>query len=101
MLLAMLVGLASVHFREKRPGQSRMVFTVPRQVNATNPVLNMPVISPAGTRLLFVAPGEGGKSMLWSRALESLTAQPIAGTEVRSFPPFAFWSPDERFIGFF
>ena len=101
MLLAMLVGLARVHFREKRPVQSRMVFTVPHQVNATNPMLNMPVISPDGTRLLFVAPSEGRKFMLWSRALESLTAHPIAGTEVASSPPFAFWSPDERFIGFF
>ena len=85
-----------------RPGQSRMVFTVPRQVNATLPLLNMPVISPDGTRLLFVgAEAKAENCMLWNRALESLTAQPIAGTELRSDPPLPFWSPDGRFIGFF
>lgn len=100
ILLTVLL-LASVHFREKPPGQSRLVFTVPRQVNATYPLLNMPVISPDGTRLIFVAPGEGGRVMLWSRALESLAPQPLAGTEVTSGGPLPFWSPDGRFIGFF
>jgi eukaryotic-like serine/threonine-protein kinase len=101
ILLAMLLGLGSVHFREKRPDQSRMVFTVPRQLNSTSPRLNMPAISPDGTRLLFVAPSEGGKLMLWSRTLDSLAAHPLAGAEVSNSPPFAFWSPDERFIGYF
>jgi len=39
-----------------------------------------------------------GKVRLWVRALDSLTAQPLAGTEEAVFP---FWSPDSRFIGFF
>jgi serine/threonine protein kinase/Tol biopolymer transport system component len=101
MLLAVLVGLATVHFREQRPSQSRVAFTVQRPLNTTFPLLNMPVLSPDGTRLLFVAPGQGGKLILWNRALESLAPQPLAGTEISSGPPLPFWSPDGRSIGFF
>ena len=32
------------------------------------------------------------------RSLDSLTAQPLAGTDGASYP---FWSPDSRYIGFF
>jgi Tol biopolymer transport system component len=39
-----------------------------------------------------------GKVLLWVRALESLAARPLAGTEEAGWP---FWSPDSRFIGFF
>jgi serine/threonine protein kinase len=101
ILLTMVLVLAKGHFSDRPPGQTRLAFTVPRQVNATHPLLNMPAISPDGTRLIFVAPGDGGKAMLWSRALESLVPHPLAGTEVNSGGPLPFWSPDGRFIGFF
>ena len=55
-------------------------------------------LSPDGLRIAFVARGEDGKQLLWVRALDALTAQPLAGTEEASHP---FWSPDSRFIGFF
>jgi eukaryotic-like serine/threonine-protein kinase len=101
-LLAVLVALAIVHFSERPPSQSRVAFTVQRPLNTTFPLLNMPVLSPDGTRLLFVAPGQGGgKLILWNRALDSLAPQPIAGTEISSSPPLPFWSPDGRSIGFF
>jgi serine/threonine protein kinase len=48
MLLAMLLGLAAIHFREQPPGHSRVVFTVQRPINTTFPQGNMPVISPEG-----------------------------------------------------
>lgn len=54
-------------------------------------------VSPDGRRLVSRVSFEG-KVFLWVRALDSLTAQPLAGTEDSSFP---FWSPDSRFIGFF
>ena len=57
-----------------------------------------PAISPDGRRLAFVARDSSGKSLLWVRPLDSLTAQPLAGTEDARQP---FWSPDSRFIGFF
>ena len=100
ILLAMLVGLARIHFRQKRPGQSRVVFTVPRDPGAF-PQYNFPAISPDGTRVVFFGPGDGGRLMLWSRALDSLAVQSLAGTEITSGPPYPFWSPDGRFIAFF
>ena len=56
------------------------------------------VLSPDGLRIAFVARGDDGKQMLWVRALDALTAQPLAGTEDADHP---FWSPDSRFLGFF
>jgi serine/threonine protein kinase/Tol biopolymer transport system component len=55
-------------------------------------------LSPDGLRLAFVALDVSGKSLLWVRQLDSFSAQPLAGTEEAAFP---FWSPDNRFIGFF
>src|SRR5207302_8275384 len=55
-------------------------------------------LSPDGKRLAFVATPEGGQDLLWVRALDSLTAAPVAGTEGAQFP---FWSPDGRTIAFF
>jgi eukaryotic-like serine/threonine-protein kinase len=57
-----------------------------------------PAISADGRRLAFVATMADGKRQLWVRALDSLLAQPLAGTEGASHP---FWSPDGRYVGFF
>jgi Tol biopolymer transport system component len=56
------------------------------------------VISPDGKSLAFAATNADGKRMLYVRPLDSLTAQPLSGTEDASFP---FWSPDSRSLGFF
>jgi len=56
------------------------------------------VISPDGRTLAFVARDLSGRNLLWIRAIDSLTAQPLAGTEGAAFP---FWSPDSRFVGLF
>jgi serine/threonine protein kinase/Tol biopolymer transport system component len=55
-------------------------------------------ISPDGLRLVFVATDATGKSLLWVRPIDSMTAQPLSGTDEAALP---FWSPDSRFIGFF
>jgi Tol biopolymer transport system component len=54
-------------------------------------------VSPDGRKLAFTV-FLNGKLMLWVRALDSLEAKPLAGTEFASNP---FWSPDSRSIGFF
>src|SRR5438093_1736405 len=54
-------------------------------------------ISPDGQLLVFSASNEG-KSQLWIRPLDSLTAQPLAGTDGASYP---FWSADSASVGFF
>jgi len=70
------------------------------RVEISTPATSSPyhfVLSPDGSRLAFVASGDG-LPRLWVRALEAVAAQPLAGTENAEFP---FWSPDSRSIGFF
>ncbi len=54
-------------------------------------------VSPDGRHVAFVTTARG-KLAIWVRALDSLTAQALPGTEdVVLFP---FWSPDSRSLGF-
>jgi len=55
-------------------------------------------ISPDGKKLAFSARDVSGKTLLYVRPVDALTAQPIAGTDNGTLP---FWSPDNRFIGYF
>ncbi len=55
------------------------------------------MISPDGRYIVFSAYGANG-TQLYVRALDSITPQPLAGTEGATFP---FWSPDSRSIAFF
>jgi serine/threonine protein kinase len=54
-------------------------------------------ISPNGRRLVFAGNADG-HSWLWLRALDTVTAERLAGTEGALYP---FWSPDSRSLGFF
>jgi serine/threonine protein kinase len=54
-------------------------------------------ISPDGRQLAYVSTDSSGKSMLWVRALDSLKARFLPGTENAAHP---FWSPDGRALGF-
>ena len=54
-------------------------------------------LSPDGTRLAYVA-RQGGTQQLYLRAMDSLDAKPIAGTEGAVNP---FFSPDGQWLGFF
>ena len=54
-------------------------------------------MSPDGLALAFVAQS-GGKSQIWLRRLDSMSARALPGTDDAYYP---FWSPDSRFIGFF
>ena len=55
-------------------------------------------LSPDEKRVAFSARNAEGKIQLWVRALDAITAQPLAGTD-GAFDPF--WSPDGQSIGFF
>jgi len=57
-----------------------------------------PVLSRDGTRIVFGAFGESGKSRLWVRSLVSGEERELAGTE-GAFAPF--FSPDARSVGYF
>ena len=54
-------------------------------------------ISPAGTHIVYVGTN-AGRQQLHVRALDSMEAKPLAGTELPTNP---FFSPDGQWIGFF
>ena len=55
-----------------------------------------PAVSPDGSLLAFLAVTEG-RSIIWVRAIDSLVARPLAGSDLAST---MFWSPDSRFLAF-
>ncbi len=57
----------------------------------------MPVLSPQGDKIAFVA-HSGESKLLWVRSLNNDSSQSLGGTAGASHP---FWSPDGQFIGFF
>jgi serine/threonine protein kinase len=92
------VTVSAIHFREKPPETPVMRLSIAppeknRFIGATPPA-----VSPDGKHVVFMATSDDGKSRLWLRPLDSLTAQPLAGTENASHP---FWAPDNKAIGFF
>jgi len=54
-------------------------------------------LSPGGRSVVFVGTREG-KQLLWLRPLAGLNARPLPGTDGAWNP---FWSPDDKFVGFF
>jgi Tol biopolymer transport system component len=83
-----------------------MRFTIPPPENTsfsslalnTNAFANSGVVSPDGTRIVFAAGRPKGKSQLWLRSFDSLSAKPLADTDDAAFP---FWSFDSRQVAFF
>ena len=85
-------GSSAVRPRARSSSGSR--FRTPEGITT----IDAPRLSPDGRTLAFNATDATGKSRIWIRPLNSLTAQPLAGTEDTTRP---FWSPDSRFLGFF
>jgi eukaryotic-like serine/threonine-protein kinase len=54
-------------------------------------------MSPDGRKIAYIAPDANGRLAIWIHALNSLSAQPLAGTLNATAP---FWSPDSRVIAF-
>jgi Tol biopolymer transport system component/predicted Ser/Thr protein kinase len=67
------------------------------QFNLTGDEAGPAEVSPDGRYLVFSA-NDGGRTQLYLRSLDSLSPQPLPGTEGATFP---FWSPDSRSVGFF
>jgi len=100
VLLLSALALAFFYFR-RAPTETKVIrFAVAPPDNAVFEFNDFPypvAVSPDGRRLALATRIEG-QVQLSLRALDSLTAQPLRGTEGGSAP---FWSPDSRFIGFF
>ncbi|MBA2705989.1 MAG: serine/threonine-protein kinase, partial [Blastocatellia bacterium] len=95
LLSLALLTLAFLYLRRPQVESYAMRFSVPLPEKAAGAISL--AISPDGRRVAFVASSEG-KTQVWVRAIDSLTAQPLAGTEEALN---LFWSPDSRSIGFF
>jgi eukaryotic-like serine/threonine-protein kinase len=96
--VAALLAAAALGFGfwKRAPKPPRVVrFEIPIPVGIT--AIDAPKISPDGKTLAFNATGSDGKTQIWIRPLNALTAQPLPGTEGTRRP---FWSPDSRFLGF-
>src|SRR6202521_3726125 len=91
LVTVMLGILAFVHFREAPPEQRSVRFQIPPPEKSN---IQMFRLSPDGRFLAFTA----ADRKLWVRALDSLQANSLPGTDGASAP---FWSPDSQFIGFF
>jgi eukaryotic-like serine/threonine-protein kinase len=76
---------------------TRFTVTAPPETDFTNPY-GATAVSPDGRLLVFGAAGGKGAPVLWVRPFDSLTAQPLPGTEGGNFP---FWSPDSKSLAFF
>lgn len=55
-------------------------------------------MSPNGRLLAFTAEEKNGVPRIWVKSLDNITSQPLSGTEYGYAP---FWSPDNKWIGFF
>ncbi len=98
LLLAAITGLAIWNLKPSPPRPvSRTVITLPpgqRLAGLDQPAV---ALSPDGTHLAYVAV-QGGTQQLYLRAMDSLEARPILGTEGAVGP---FFSPDGQWLGFF
>ncbi|HEY7573664.1 MAG TPA: protein kinase, partial [Thermoanaerobaculia bacterium] len=90
-------ALLAFGFVKRAPAKPRLVrFEVPTPEQIVS--IDTPRLSPDGRFLAFNATDSTGKTRIWIRPMNAVSAQPLAGTEGTSRP---FWSPDSRFIGFF
>jgi Tol biopolymer transport system component len=94
ILAAAVLGIGYLRRAPAKPRAVRFEVATPEGVS----VIDFPRISPDGRYLAFNAIDSSGRSRIWLRSLNALTAQPLAGTEGTTRP---FWSPDSRFLGFF
>jgi len=100
-VLASVVGIPATYLlRPTTPTMARFFVLPPENhaFSAGGRQATSVAISPDGHTLAFVARDLSGRNLLWLRTIDSLTAQPLAGTEGAAFP---FWSPDSRFVGVF
>lgn len=102
-VLVALLGISTaallVLFMRKpdSPSPTARVSILPAQRTRVVEYASM-ALSPDGSMLAYVAEDSNGTQRLWLRQIHSFTPAPINGTEGGFFP---FWSPDNRWIGFF
>jgi Tol biopolymer transport system component len=96
VLAAALATVSVIHFRETPPEPAAVRFQIPPPEGGTFATPYF-ALSPDGRKLAFTANAKNGSPMLWVRALDTLEARALPGTEEALYP---FWSPDSRFVAF-
>ena len=98
--VALLVGLWSWKRERPTPAVVRSAILAPEKTTfrSTGDGAGPVAVSPDGRAVAFVAADASGASTLWVRALDSLAARSLPGTDNARYP---FWSPDNRTLGFF
>jgi len=99
VLISLPKGRYVPEFTERRPREASPRAGVLRLsiLPPENASFESFAVSPDGRKLAFTA-ALNRPMMLWVRALDSLEAKALAGTDNASWP---FWSPDSLSIGFF
>jgi Tol biopolymer transport system component len=95
--VAAVFTLAALLIPRLRPAGALETVQFTLEAPEGHAIIGVPVPSPDGRHLVFVAHSPSRESALWVRAVGATAAQRIAGTENASNP---FWSPDGRFVGF-
>ncbi|HEV8588252.1 MAG TPA: protein kinase [Pyrinomonadaceae bacterium] len=95
VLLIACASLALLYFWPRSVDKRPISFAIEVPDKVTE--IREPAVSPDGRMIAFQGISEG-KPALYLRALDSINAQRIAGTDNGAL---AFWSPDSRSIGFF
>jgi len=93
-IVATVVGVAIVSRQpSQRLTQSSLLAPEDSRIRAEQGL----ALSPDGTMLALMAEKDG-TTQIWIRAMDTLWARPLEGTENARLP---FWSPDGRRLGFF
>ncbi len=95
VFLLVAAAFATLYFRQRPPERRIVRFQIPPPSSAGNTAQYK--LSPDGRYLAFTA-NEGGRVHLFVRAMDSLEARALPGTDDARLP---FWSPDSAWIGFF
>lgn len=92
------VALGALYFRAPAAAQQTVAkLAVLPPANTSMESDAPPQISPDGSTLVFIARDASGTNRLWLRRIDSLSAQPLAGTENART---VFWSADSRSLIF-
>jgi Tol biopolymer transport system component len=94
--LLMVAGLTWWLARRETAATERMQFAI---AGTEEMSISHMALTVDGTKLAFIAPDpETELPMVWVQRVGSAAIAPVAGTLGASYP---FWSPDNRFIGYF